>query len=70
MDQIRRAVVSGFSNIAEGCKRDSDKELVHFFYISMGSLGEVEVQLLFAERVGYLNKEDTDRLICEVREIS
>ena len=50
--QLRRAVVSVPSNIAEGCGRNSDKELVHFCWIAMGSLSEVETQIIIAKRVG------------------
>ena len=45
------------------------KELIHFCNIAMGSAGEVEAQLIFSERVGYLNKEIVDRLTKEVDEI-
>jgi len=68
-DQIRRAVVSIFSNIAEGCKKDSDKELVRYCNISLGSTGELESQLIFSERVGYLDKEIVDGLCKELDEI-
>ena len=44
--QMRRSVVSIPSNIAEGCGRNSDKELIRFCYISSGSIAELEPQLL------------------------
>lgn len=40
-DQIRRAVVSIPSNIAEGDERETDREAVRFFYIAKGSSAEV-----------------------------
>lgn len=53
--QIRRAVVSIPSNIAEGQGRNSTKEFLHHLSIAHGSLCEVETQLLLAERLGYLD---------------
>ena len=46
--QIRRSAVSIPSNIAEGAARSSDKEFIQFLYISLGSLAEMETQLLLA----------------------
>ena len=57
-DQIRRAVVSVTSNIAEGFSRQGKKEKVQFYYLSMGSLTEVQNQLLVARDVGYINNEE------------
>ena len=58
--QIRRAVVSIPSNIAEGHNRNSDKEFVQFLCIARGSLGELETQLIIAEKLNYTNKEYVD----------
>lgn len=41
-NQIRRAVVSIPSNIAEGFGRGSDREFIHFLRIAKGSVAEVE----------------------------
>jgi len=56
-DQIRRAAVSISSNIAEGFSRKTGLEKKHFYYISIGSLTEVQNQLLIARDVNYLSKE-------------
>lgn len=56
--QIRRAAVSIPSNIAEGYGRHSDKELIHFLFISLGSASEVETQLLISQRLELLNDID------------
>lgn len=57
-DQIRRAVVSVPSNIAEGYGRGSDAEFEHFLAISRGSLFEVKTQLQLAEDIGLLKVND------------
>lgn len=43
--QMRRCAVSVPSNIAEGQGRNTAKDSLHFFYISRGSLYELETQL-------------------------
>jgi len=53
-NQIRRCAVSIPSNIAEGSARQSDKELVQFLYISLGSLSELETQLIIAQNLNYV----------------
>ena len=56
-DQLRRAVVSVPSNIAEGLGRMSSKEQVRFIEISYGSLMEVYCQLTIAKRRNYITDE-------------
>ena len=58
-NQIRRAAVSIPSNIAEGAARNSKKEFIQFLYISLGSLSELETQIIIASRLEYLNNLDT-----------
>lgn len=50
--QMRRAVVSIGSNIAEGCGRHGDSGLVAFLQIAMGSASELEFQLSVAVELG------------------
>mgnify|MGYP001602558683 FL=1 len=52
--QIRRAAVSFTSNIAEGFSRNSYKEKLQFYSMALGSLTEVQNQLLIARDIGYL----------------
>lgn len=62
VDQIRRAVVSITSNIAEGFGRDSYKEKSHFYSIACGSLTEVQNQLIISRDVGYINNQEFDTI--------
>jgi four helix bundle protein len=54
--QLRRAVVSIPSNIAEGQGRNGSAEFIRFLHIAHGSLREVETQLLIAQRLGYADE--------------
>lgn len=55
--QIRRCAVSITSNIAEGFSRQSYKEKLQFYSISLGSTTELQNQLLIARDTNYINKE-------------
>lgn len=60
--QVRRAVVSISSNIAEGFSRRSYPDKIHFFTMSSGSITELQSQLLIARDLGYLNTEQHSKL--------
>ncbi|HEY7532009.1 MAG TPA: four helix bundle protein [Nitrospiraceae bacterium] len=51
VSQTRRAAVSIPSNIAEGAARNSRKEYIQFLYVALGSVAELETQLLLATRL-------------------
>ena len=59
-DQMRRAVVSIPSNIAEGHGRNSDKEFIKFLSISRGSLLELETQIEICHRLRYFKTHQSD----------
>jgi four helix bundle protein len=60
--QLRRAVISVPTNIAEGANREHQKEYFHFFNIARGSIAEVEYLLHLANRLGYLQNSDYKRI--------
>ena len=57
VNQMRRASVSVSSNIAEGFSRSTDKDKCQFYSMALGSLTELQNQLIIAKDVGYLHKE-------------
>ncbi|MBP9812281.1 four helix bundle protein [Candidatus Gracilibacteria bacterium] len=57
VDQMRRAVVSVSSNIAEGSGKGSNLDYSRFLKIARGSSLELESQILIAEGLGFLDKE-------------
>jgi four helix bundle protein len=56
-DQMRRAVISVPSNIAEGTSKTSPKEQFHFLEIAYGSLMEIMCQLEISFDLGYINQD-------------
>jgi four helix bundle protein len=67
--QIRRAVVSIPSNIAEGQGRNTRRDFVNFLCIARGSLKEVETQIIIAKRLAYLPHAEEVALIEQIAEV-
>lgn len=61
--QMKRASVFISSNIAEGCGRHSDQELIRFLYIALGSASELETQIIISKKLSFLNETSFNRPI-------
>jgi four helix bundle protein len=69
-DQARRSVVSIPSNIAEGDERDTDRDSIRFFFIAKGSLAELRTQMEIVFNIGYLSKENYQKIEQECHELA
>lgn len=68
--QIRRSVASIPENIAEGCGKPGDNEFSRYLGIALGSLSELDYELLLAHDLKYLSDEkynSTQQNLVEVR---
>ena len=62
-NQLRRAVVSIASNIAEGAGRGTLKDYIHFLYNAKGSAYEVETQLIICARRRFISEGAANHII-------
>jgi four helix bundle protein len=67
--QLRGASASIPANIAEGCGRESDAELVRFLRIALGSANELDYHLLLAHDLTLLSRGDHEKLSSDTAEI-
>ena len=65
-NQIRRAAVSIPSNIAEGQERNSAKEFRQFLAIALGSVAEIETQLIIAKEIHYLTEAEAEPFMASI----
>lgn len=70
VSQIRRAIISVSSNIAEGSSRMSSKDQAHFYHLAYSSLMEVLSQLLISIELEYINTSDLNLLRDKISKIS
>ena len=66
VSQINRCSVSVPSNIAEGSSRSSNKEFSHFIKIALGSLFELETQIILSNEFGIISDEDLNNLMDKI----
>ena len=69
-DQLRRAVISVPSNLAEGSGRTSAKDQAHFIEMAFGSLMEVECQIDIAHDLDYITHDEMDSVEQQIRTIA
>lgn len=70
VSQMRRAVVSVSSSIAEGYGRKHIKEYRHFLSISYGSVLELETQLTISKKLGFLTLTESEKCFGLLQEVS
>lgn len=63
VSQMRRAAISVCSNIAEGFVRKYPREFKQFLSVSLGSLAELETQLMLAFRLGFITDTEQDAVL-------
>ena len=68
-NQIRRPAISIPSNISEGHIRQHKSEFIQFLSIAIGSLAELETQILIAKELGYISNERMEYLINQMNSI-
>jgi four helix bundle protein len=69
VSQMRRCAVSIPSNIAEGCGRNSDNELIYFLYVALGSSSELETQIIISIELNFLENEKATECLTLLNEI-
>lgn len=69
VSQLRRSAVSIPSNIAEGAARQSNKEYIQFLYIALGSLMELDTQLIIAKNINFISEKSLIELQLKMEKI-
>ena len=68
--QLKRAAVSVPSNIAEGSARKSNKETIQFYYISLGSLSELDTLMILAKNLNFISDDAFTELDNKINKVS
>ncbi len=67
--QMRRSSSSIPTNIAEGCGRNSNPQLINFLQISTGSCSELQYQIILCKELSYINEDIFNELHNEVIDV-
>ena len=70
VSQMRRAAVSVPSNIAEGFMRRHNKEYKQFLYIALGSLAELETQIIISKELDFIKAEQSNDMLSVITELN
>ena len=70
VSQMRRSAVSVPSNIAEGFMRRHNKEYRQFLYIALGSLAELETQIIISKELNFLTTEHYTSMLSAIDELN
>jgi len=70
VSQLRRAMISVTSNIAEGSSRMSPKDQAHFYHLAFSSLMEVLSQILISIELSYINPDSEDLFRKQISKIA
>ena len=69
LSQSRRAAASIATNLAEGCGRNTDRELTYFCRVALGSASELEYELVLGRDLGYLSDASFQQLQGETDQV-
>jgi four helix bundle protein len=70
VSQMRRSAVSIPSNIDRGFMRRHNKEYKQFLYIALGSLAELETQIILSEKLDYFKNEQSKDVQANINELN
>lgn len=70
IQNMRRAVISIPTNIAEGAARHTSKEKVQFFFISRGSISELDTQIEISYQLSFISEKEKNEIIYDIDEVS
>lgn len=68
--QIRRAAISVVANIAEGCRRQGQRDRVHFHTIADASLEELKCHAILSADLGFISSEDKNKTLERANEVA
>ena len=69
ISQMKRSAISVPSNIAEGAGREGKQEFKRFLSIALGSLSELETQLIIAQRLEFLKETSAFDQVSDIRKM-